>query len=164
MNLIFTWKEILIRNGTRVIERYPATCRVRNELNDKRMPHQVIYTIPVTGKPTPYYPRTFPSGIYEITSIEWLTDPAEIKKFGPVKIKTNATREVYTWDLDTAGNYWKPTGKTQIDMAYWIHHTHKYLTTQGCIRGGSTEAQMISIAQMIEPNLEYGDSVKIEVL
>ena len=164
MNLVFTWKEIIIRNGTKVLEKFPATCIVRNEINGKRSTNQVIYTTPKTGHKKPYYPRTFPSGIFEITQIEWLTDLNDIEKFGPVKIRTTATREVFTWDLDFYGHYWEPTGMIQKDYAYHIHHTHKYHTTHGCIRGGDTEGQMILIAQMIEPSVVHGDIVRLEVL
>lgn len=164
MKLIFTWKELIIQNGQTGIARFPSTCIVRNELNGKRLKSQVLYTTPLQGNPKPFYPRQFPSGIYLILKIEWLKDPAEIKRFGPVKIRTTATREVFTWDLDTNGNYWKPTGKVQTDAGYHIHHTHKYKTTHGCIRGGDTEGQMVNIAQIIEPVLENNENVYLEVL
>ncbi len=163
MIIIFTWKHLIIKNGLTKIARYPATCRVRNELNGKRKSNQVIYT--VNKKPKPYYPRQFPSGIHKITSIEWVKKGTKrYAEFGPVIIKTDATREIFTWDLDTEGNYWKPTGNIQIDTGYYIHHTHKYLTTYGCIRGGDTESEMIHIARIIEPVLEHDDSVYLEVL
>ena len=162
--MVFTWKELLILNGTTVIARYPATCRVRNELNGKRLKSQVVRTFPNKGKSEPYYPRTFPSGIHRITAIEWLTNEKEIEKFGPVKIRTDAWRKVFTWDLDKKDNYHKPTGSTQIDTEYHIHHTHRYLTTHGCIRGGKTEAQMISIAKILEQTFENGETIYIEIL
>jgi hypothetical protein len=164
MNLVFTWKELIIRNGTKVLERYPSTCKVRNELNGKRKPNEVIYTTPKSGMPKPFYPRQYPSGIFKILSVDWLTDPESIETFGPVLIRTDATRNVYTWDLDVNGNYWTPTGNLQLDAGYHIHHTHRYKTTHGCIRGGETEGQMISIAQMIEPSVRNGDNVYVEVL
>lgn len=163
MKVIFTWSEIIILNGNVEIKRFSASCKVRNDINGKRKPNQVIYT--VNKKPKPYYPRTFPSGIHKITSIEWVEKGTKrYEQFGPVIIKTDATRKIFTWDLDREGNYWKPTGNTQIDTAYYIHHTHKYLTTLGCIRGGNTETEMISIAQIIEPVLKHGDIVMLEVL
>ena len=90
MKLIFTWKEILIENGTTIIKRIPASCNVRNELNGKRFNNQVVYTYPEKGHRKPYYPRQFPSGIFEITSIEWV-DPDNTKEYetyGLVKIRT----------------------------------------------------------------------------
>ncbi len=163
MTIIFTWKELIILNNNTEIARCPATCKVRNEINRQRKTNQVIYT--VNKKPKPYYPRTFPSGIHKITSIEWTEKGTKrYTEFGPVIIKTDATREIFTWDLDREGNYWKPTGNTQIDTGYYIHHTHKYLTTYGCIRSGNTELEMIHIARIVEPVLENNDKVLLEVL
>ena len=163
MNLIFTWKEIIILNGITEIARYPASCKVRTELNGQRKKDQVIYT--VNKHPKPYYPRQFPSGIHTVTEIEWVKkDTKRYEEFGPVIIKTDAAREIFTWDLDLKGNYWKPTGRTQVDTGYYIHHTHRYLKTIGCIRGGDTESEMIHIAGVIEPVLEHGDIIRLEVL
>ncbi len=163
MKIIFTWKALIVLNGMMEIARYPASSRVRNEINGQRKSDQVIYT--VNKKPKPYYPRPMPSGIHKITSIEWVEKGTKrYEEFGPVIIKTDATREIFTWDLDREGNYWKPTGNTQIDTGYYIHHTHKYLTTLGCIRGGDLESEMISLARIIEPSLEYKDIIYLEVL
>lgn len=158
MKIIFTWKELILLNQNTEIARYPASCNVRTELNGQRSKDHVEYTLPMNGKPKPYYPRQFPSGIFEIIEIQRTDDP----EYAPVKIKTTATREVFTWDLDREGLYWKPTGETQIDSAYWLHYT-KSRTTLGCIRIGSIE-DAISIANIIEPNLRIGDKVLLEVL
>lgn len=164
MKVIFTWKELIVVNGMKEIARYPASSKVRNEVNGQRKPDQVEFTIPRNMKSTPYYPRPFPSGIFRITGIEWINnDTARYKKYGPVIIKTDATREVFTWELNQDGNYWKPTGKTQIDTAYYIHHTHRYLTTLGCIRGGDLESEMISLARIIEPVMKHSE-ILLEVL
>ncbi len=143
-------------NGCTEIARYPASCKVRQELNGQRAKSEVQYT--VTKHPKPYYPRQFPSGIFNITEIMYTPDP----EYAPVKIKTDATREVFTWDLDREGNYWKPTGETQIDTAYWLHYTDSS-TTLGCIRIGSAKDAM-SLAHILEVSLERGDSVRLEVL
>ena len=158
MKIIFTWKELIVMNGCTEIARYKANCSVRNELNGRRKKDQVVYTIPQSGHPKPYYPRQFPSGIFDITEVTYTPDPT----YAPVKIKTSATREVFTWDLNQNGEYWKPTGKTQIDTAYWLHYTDSS-TTLGCIRIGSAQDAM-SLAQIIERTLERGDSIKLEVL
>ena len=163
MTIIFTWKNLIIMNGNIEIARCPATCNVRNELNGQRKTNQVIYT--VNKKPKPYYPRQFPSGIHEITDIEWPKKGTKrYEQFGPVIIKTDATRDIFTWDLDREGNYWKPTGNIQMDTGYYIHHTHKYLKTLGCIRGGDIESEMIHLAKIIEPVLDHDDNVYLEVL
>ena len=162
MKIIFTWKELIVLNGATEIARYPASSKVRNEINGQRKPNQVIYT--VNKKPEPYYPRPFPSGIFRITEIEWVKEGTKrYEKFGPVVIKTDATREIFTWELDREGKYWHPTGKTQIDTGYYIHHTHKYLTTLGCIRGGDSESEIISFAKIIERVVEY-ETVLLEVI
>jgi len=164
MKVIFTWSEIIVMNGNTEIARYPANCKVRQELNGKRKKNEVVYTYPEKGHRKPYYPRQAPSGIFEITAIEWLTDSEKVKEFGHVKIKTTMKREVFVWSLDREGNYWQPTGEIQIDTQYHIHHTHKYKHTLGCIRGGDTDEQMASIARIIEPELRHGDPVYLEVL
>lgn len=158
MKVIFTWSELIVMNGCTEIARYKASCKVRTELNGQRKKNQVVYTLPKTGHPTPYYPRQFPSQIFNITDIVYTTDP----EYAPVKIKTNAVRRVFTWDLDTDGNYWKPTGNTQIDTAYWLHYTDSS-TTLGCIRIGSAQ-DALSLAHIIERTLERGDAVRLEVL
>ena len=158
MKLIFTWKEIIVLNGITEIARYKASCNVRNELNGKRKKNEIIYTYPQTGKPKPYYPRQYPSGIFKITGIEYTDD----KEYAPVKIKTDAIRKVFTWDLDREGNYWKPTGNIQIDTCYWLHYTG-YKTTLGCIRIDNI-SDALSLAHIIEPVLENKDHVYLEVL
>ena len=156
MKIIFTWKELIVMNGCTEIARYQASCKVRNEINGRRKKSEVQYT--VTKQPKPYYPRQYPSGIFDITDVMYTVDP----EYAPVKIKTNATREVFTWDLNQDGEYWKPTGKTQIDTAYWMHYTDSS-TTLGCIRIGSAKDAM-SLAHTIERVLEHGDRVLLEVL
>lgn len=164
MRVVFTWKELIILNDTKEIKRFPASSKVRNEINGQRRNQEIVYTYPLHGNRTPYYPRPFPSGIFEITEIEWVKDPDRFKQYGPVIIKTNATRKIFTWDLDSSGHYWKLSGEIQTDSCYYIHHTHRFFTTLGCIRGGDTESEMISIAQLIEPVFEHGDKIYLEVL
>ena len=158
MKVIFTWSEIIILNGNVEIKRFPASCKVRTELNGQRKKNQLIYTLPKTGHPKPYYPRQFPSGIFHITDIEYTDD----KEYAPVKIKTDATRKVFTWDLDREGNYWEPTGDIQIDTCYWLHFTNSK-TTLGCIRINNIH-DALSFAHIIEPVLKHGDTVMLEVL
>ena len=158
MKIIFTWKNLIVMNGNIEITRYPASCKVRQELNGQRKKDQVVYTVPAAGHPKPYYPRQFPSGIFEILSIEKTDDP----EYAPVKIKTNAIREVFTWDLNTKGDYWTPTGKTQVDTAYWLHYTDSS-TTLGCIRIDNKQ-DAIHLANIIEPVLDHDDNVYLEIL
>ena len=160
MKIIFNWKNLILKDETgQSITQYSASCKVRTELNGRRKKNQVQYTIPEKpSKPKPYYPRQFPSGIFEITEVMYTADP----EYSPVKIKTNAVREVFTWDLDREGNYWQPTGKTQIDTCYWLHYTDSS-TTLGCIRIGSPQDAM-SLAAIIEEELKNGNKIMLEVL
>ena len=154
MKLIFTWKEILVYFDHKLVERFPASCKVRNELNGRRKEDEVVYTYPASGHRKPYYPRQFPSGIFRITGVEYTYDP----EYAPVKIKTNATRDVFTWDLTVDGKYWQPTGRIQTDAAYWLHYTDSP-TTLGCIRIGSKK-DALDLARMID----VAENVYLEVL
>lgn len=161
MKIIFTWKELIVRNGLRDIARFPASCNVRHELNGRRLLHNtadVVMTFPKAGERRPYMPRQFPSGIFEITKVEWTDDP----EYAPVKIRTTATRDVFVWDLDYSGGYDKPTEKVQTDSQYHIHYTDSR-TTLGCIRCNDRN-DMISLAKIIEPVLVAGEPVFLEVL
>ena len=159
MKIIFDWKNLIVKDETgQSITQYPASCKVRNEINGQRKKNQVKYTLPETGESKPYYPRQFPSGIFEITEVMYTADP----EYAPVKIKTTATREVFTWDLDREGDYWQPTGKTQTDTCYWLHYTDSS-TTLGCIRIGNPQDAM-SLAAIIEAELKNGNKIMLEVL
>ena len=154
--IIFTWKELLLLDDDGVVlNRYEASCNVRNELNGRRRKNEVVYTYPSSGERKPYYPRQFPSGIFLISGVEYTDDP----EYKPVKIKTTASREVFTWKLDKEGNYFKPTDYIQEDTAYWLHYT-KSPTTLGCIRIGS-EREALELAELIE---EENKPVYLEVL
>ena len=161
MDIIFTWRELIVRNGLNNISRYPASCNVRHELNGRRLLHNtadVVYTFPVGGHRKPYMPRQFPSGIYKITKVEWTEDP----EYAPVKIRTTATRDVFIWDLDYRGGYDKPTEEIQSDSQYHIHFTDSP-TTLGCIKCNKRE-DMVLLAKMIEPIVVAGEDVYLEVL
>lgn len=161
MTIIFTWKELIVRHGLKDIVRFPASCNVRHELNGRRLLHNtadVVMTFPKVGERRPYMPRQFPSGIFEITKVEWTSDPV----YEPVKIRTTATRRVFLWDLDYSGGYDRPTDETQIDSQYHIHYTDSR-TTLGCIKCNSRD-DMISLAKIVEPVLIAGEPVFLEVL
>jgi len=158
MKIIFTWKELIVMNGNLEIDRFSANCNIRNELNGRRKKDEIVYTIPIAGHPKPYYPRQFPSGIFDISEVQYTND----SEYAPVKIKTNALREVFTWDLTRDGMYWMPTGNTQIDSAYWLHFT-KSRTTLGCIRIGS-ESDAMNLALIVKNELDKDKSVLLEVL
>ena len=161
MNLVFTWKELIVKDGAIIVDRFPASCNVRHELNGRRPLHdrnQVQYTIPVQGSPMPYMPRQYPSGIHGITAVEWTTDP----EYEPAKIRTTATRDVFLWRVDNKGGYDCPSGAVQTDSAYHIHYT-KSKTTLGCIRCNNRN-NMIKLAKIIENELAEDRPIFLEVL
>jgi hypothetical protein len=159
MTIIFTWTELILKIGDRILDRFPATCKVRTELNGQRKKNQIVKTFPIAGDREPYYPRQFPSGIFDITGVEYTKDP----DYAPVKIKTDALREVFTWSLTRRGNYYyKPTGEMQIDSCYYLHYT-KYKTTHGCIRL-STPEDALKLAGIIEKYIKRKAVIKLEVL
>ena len=166
MKIIFTWKQLIVIHNNTEITRYDADCNVRNELNKRRLLHntkEVIYTFPSHGHRKPYMPRQFPSGIFKITDLEWINEKdSQYKEFGPVKIKTNATRLVFTWRLNLRGEYDKPSGIIQEDHAYWNHFTESR-TTLGCIRCIHKQ-DIMSLANIIKPILGNNEEIFLEVL
>ena len=54
---------------------YRATCDVRNELNGRRNKSEIVKTFPLGVSREPYYPRKFPTGIWELKKPIWTTDP-----------------------------------------------------------------------------------------
>ncbi len=157
MTIIFTWSELLFRVGTHIINRFPASCKVRTELNGQRKLDQIVKTYPISGEREPYYPRQFPSGIFNITEIEYTDN----ETYAPVKIKTDALREVFVWDLNKKG-YYKPSGEIQIDSGYYLHYTDSS-TTLGCIRIATPE-DALKIAGIVERYLDGNAPIKLEVL
>jgi len=139
---------------------FKATCRVRNEINGKRKPGQIVKTFPkVPGQERlPYMPRKFPTGLWEIKDPIW-TDDIE---YWPVKIPTNAVRNVMTWRVGDRG-YLEPSGVVQEDAYYHLHFARNSRTTLGCIRLDSAKESR-EIAEMIEKELEAGHEVWLEVM
>lgn len=161
MKVIFTWKELILKSGNKIIKRFPASCNVRTEMNGNRKLHKksdVVKTYPLSGIQSPYMPRQFPSGVHRILSIEWTDDP----EYAPVKIKTDATRKVFLWELDDNKGYGYPVEDIQIDTCYWMHYTDSR-TTLGCIRIGNRD-DAIMLGRMIEAILLNNDKVYLEVL
>lgn len=124
---------------------YKATNPVRNQLNGERDAGQTVKTYPIDGPQKWYDPRKFPTGLWEITGVEW-TDHDE---YAPVKIKTDATRRVMTND-----------GTIQTDSCYYLHYCGISQTTLGCIRIDS-KADAIEIGKFVESRK---DKMYIEVI
>ena len=143
---------------------FTITCRVRNELNNRRALHKpkdVVRAI-VNGQwGPPYMPRMFPKGTWEITGVEWTKD----KDFAPAKIETNAHQLVEAWALDSVGGYDHATGERVDDSGYHLHWAEFSKTTLGCGRvGKDTDEEVRLLASAIEDELQAGNRVYLEVL
>ena len=89
----------------------------------------VVYSENEDGsKGLPYQPQQFPKGTWPILGVEATTDPL----LAPYFIRTGAHQLVPTWEIDTHGNYVKPTGEMVDDWGYGIHFDAVYETTDGC--------------------------------
>ena len=138
---------------------YKATCDVRNEINGRRKPDQIVKTYPKDGTDRlPYMPRKFPTGAWNVKQPIW-TDDIE---FAPVKIPTDATRKVLIWGT-SSGKYTIPNGTIQEDAFYHIHFSRDSKTTLGCIRLNSAEDAK-ELAELVEFHLSRHDKVILEVL
>lgn len=145
--------ELLIVGG----KQYKATCRVRNELNRWRKINQIAKTYPLEGKRQPYYPRKFPTGIWEVKPPIW-TDDVD---YAPVKIPTSAVRKVMVWDV-SGNQYSQMSGEVQDDAFYHLHFAKDSTTTLGCIRLDSVE-DATEIAKLVEDYIKKKDKVWLEV-
>lgn len=139
-------ENILIVDG----KQYKATCPVRNELNGERTSNQIVKTYPANqNEPRKVYqPRKFPTGWWRIKPPVWTADI----DYAPVKIPTDATRRVMTFD-----------GGIQRDAFYHLHYSEKSLTTLGCIRLNSAE-EAKEIARTIEAAIKNHKEPWLEVI
>jgi hypothetical protein len=158
MKIVFTWKELLVMSEDRIIKRFKAHCNVRHELNGLRKPNEVIKTYPFENtERLPYYPRQFPSGIHKIISVEYTDE----KYFAPVKIRTDAIRQVFQWEVEN-GEYIRSTSNIINDTGYLIHYYNgKY--SHGCILTYS-KGDVLELAQIIKPELISHGYVLMEVI
>lgn len=138
-------------------EKFKATCVVRNELNGWRKDNQIIETFPSSGERKPYYPRKFPTGLWEVKTPIYTDDP----DFAPVKIPTSAVRKILTWDV-SSGRYRMVDGH-QDDSFYHLHYASNSNTTLGCIRLDSAE-DAVDIANLVMYHLLRNTEVWIEVI
>lgn len=139
---------------------YIATCDVRNEINGRRKPNQIVKTYPITSSlgRLPYMPRRFPTGLWRVKPPIW-TDDID---YAPVKIPTDAMRRVLLWDVKS-GKYTIPNGQHQDDAFYHLHFARDSKTTLGCIRLHSAE-DAEDIAKLVEWYQGKGQEVWLEVL
>ena len=161
MLIIFDWKKLIVLPKFPLQDSkflVPATCKVRTLLNGQRQTNEIVKSFSRNGSRIAYDPRQFPSGIFNITGVEWTEDP----EFAPVKIKTDAVRPVYSWKTEN-GIYKKVTTNVVQDFGYWMHYCLEFKTTLGCIRIGSP-ANAIKLGKMIEPLLDKNKKICLEVL
>lgn len=161
MHITFNWEKLIVENGPTFL----ADCKVRNEINGERKPHQVVRTIEPNGVRRPYMPRTIPSGIWQITGVQWIHDTGS--EYYPVIIRTDAWRRVYIWALSERGKYDYRTRTEVIDEAYHIHFAWynggRSRTTHGCINMHTID-MAINFAEMVESEKEKGENVSLEVM
>jgi len=148
-------KGILLLNGSV----FPITCKVRSLRDWTRASYEVIRSVPGNW---PYDPRPFPPGLWNVTGVERQKEKGfDPKTYGPVKIRTDAWRQVNVWELDEDGDYLKETPRRERDEAYLLHYSSSG-TTLGCIRLASPEdAEMI--ARVIQRLFEQKETIQLEV-
>jgi hypothetical protein len=159
MKIIFTWKELIVMSDDgKILRRFSAHCNVRNELNGKRDKHEIVKTFPFESPDRlPYMPRQFPSGIHRITAVEYTNE----KYFNPVKIRTDAVRDVFEWEIKN-GLYTKPTTRIIRDKGYLIHYYAGFYS-HGCIFPDEME-DVLALARIIDQALKNKEIVFLEVL
>lgn len=158
MKVIFTWKELVIMSEDKITNRFKAHCDVRHELNGLRKPNEVIKTFPFEyGERLSYMPRQMPSGIHKIISVEYTDE----KYFTPVKIRTDAVRDVFEWEVHN-GEYIKSTDRVLKDTGYLIHYYHgKY--SHGCILIDS-KSDVLEFAKIMRQEIIDNEYIFLEVM
>lgn len=106
----------------------------------------------------PVMPHHFPKGKWQITEIQYTTDPT----FAPVKIKTNAHQRLPVWTIDPDGSYGHETTEMVDDWGYYFHASWSR-TSQGC---GiiSTQKAALKLAKLCETALAKGEAISLEVV
>ncbi|MDR0443263.1 MAG: hypothetical protein LBH44_07655 [Treponema sp.] len=146
----------LLVNGAK----FSVSCKVRTVRDGTRRGHEVVRSIPDN---LPYDPRSFPSGLWNVTGVEWQKDKGfDVKTYGPVKIRTDAWQKVKAWELDADGDYRKETDQQVKDAGYLLHYSDSS-TTLGCIRIDSP-ADAERVANFIQRLFEKSEAVQLEVL
>ena len=159
MKIVFTWKELIVMSDDgKKLRKFKAHCNVRNELNGKRKKREVVKTFPFESpERLPYMPRQFPSGIHRIISVEYTSE----KYFDPVKIRTDAVRDVFEWEVKN-GVYTKPTTRIIKDKGYLIHYYDGF-HSHGCILVDK-KADVLTLARIIDQALSNKEEIYLEVL
>jgi len=151
-----------LEDGTLTVDGFPRVipirCDVRNELNGRRDPTEVVYTLP-GGRP--YYPRQFPKGRWKITDVRARSD--SYRK--PFFIATDASQLVDEWSVSESGGrpkYDKPTGRKVVDREYGLHYSTSPTTT-GCIKILQLQ-DLLELVDLIKASLLLGEVITLEVV
>jgi hypothetical protein len=133
-----------------------CSCKVRNEINGLRLPHEVVRTEP---HDIPYYPREFPVGTWNVYAPHSKSD----QYMAPYFIPTDAWQMVDTWSVvqEDGARYGEPTGKQDRDEGYGLHHSVSK-TTLGCIKI-EYEDDLVWLVLQINAVLGGGNKVTLEV-
>lgn len=106
-----------------------VSCKVRNELNGLRQPHEVVHSERKDGSEgVPYYPRPFPYGSWKVYRPVARSSPYLAPRFTP----TDANQLVESWSVKDSV-YDKPSGTYVADWGYGLHCSTSS-TTLGCVR------------------------------
>lgn len=154
--------KIVFDHGTgnlRALDRdIPASCIVRNELNGRRMPDQVVHIENKDGSAgPPYQPRVFPCGSWHVLG----ASPREDPYLAPYFISTDAWQLVDEWRVDDNGRYRDPVGQMP-DYGYGLH-TSTSPTTLGCIKI-QRRADLLELVRECRAAWMRGESVELEVI
>lgn len=112
--------------------------------------------VPVEYNGYYYFPEQFPNGTWEVESSK--KDGA--KYIGPIKIPTNAMREVPTYELGPIPDTWVATGQTVKDEGYLLH-SGEGNTTWGCIK--LSDNDISEIAGYVDAANESGGRASLTV-
>ena len=128
--------DLLWRQGDAILSAFGrdigVSCVVRNEVNNWRWPHEVVFSTQADGsRGVPYYPRAFPVGLWRVTTISKEIDPY----MAPWFIATDAHQLVEEWEIAERDRlvYVRATGRMVEDYAYGLHCSTSP-TTLGCLR------------------------------
>lgn len=128
-------------------------CDVRNEINSRRHPDQIVYSIP---DHEPYQPRIFPEGVWDVERPR----KSENEAIKPIFIPTNAYRVLPVWEL-RKGKYFKPTSAKIIDKGYGLH-VSTWRTSLGCIVIDNLD-DLYWIVDKINEAMDKGEAVQLKV-
>ena len=122
--------------------------------NDVQTPADREY-VPVSYNGYFMFPDEFPDGTWELQQSEGSTNP----QIGPIKIPTNAVREVEQHELDVETDTWVVTDVT-VDGGYLIHSgTGDY--TWGCIK--LSDEDVAEFAAIVDDALAGGGAAVLQV-